>query len=486
MKLRTRIILSYLLAFGIGFYLMVDWVLEDLKVRYREAVEEVLVDQAQILAALVSQQMQVNTFDPHEFHQIFEAVYQRSFSAKIYKVVKNRVDMRVYITDRNGMVIFDSTKGDEGQDYSQWRDVFLTLKGKYGARASRSTPEEYSFSTHSNPQDIASSTLYVGAPILDNGVPIGVLTVAKPTTNLMKFFLSARFKILKVGALAVLLVVSLGLVMLIWITRPIKKLTLYAQAVRDGKPVLFPALGRSEIGDMGRAFEEMREALENKKYVEHYVQTLTHELKSPISAIHGAAELLEGEMPEAQRLRFLNNIQNETTRLEQIVERLLQLSALEMKKGLSDVQAVDLSTLIEGIVLGLEPLFSKKQLEIVNQAQSSIEVKGDIFLLKQALVNLLQNAIDFSSNGSSIEIKTKENAQLVSISITDHGPGFPDYASEKIFDRFFSLQRPDSGKKSTGLGLNFVQEVAKLHQGSIQLHNHSPQGVRAELQLPLH
>jgi len=111
-------------------------------------------------------------------------------------------------------------------------------------------------------------------------------------------------------------------------------------------------------------------------------------------------------------------------------------------------------------------------------------VKGDPFLLHQAVSNLIQNAIDFSPADGQIEISAKMNGDRVDFVVKDHGPGIPDYAKEKVFDKFFSLQRPDTGKKSTGLGLNFVKEVALLHHGEIRLENLPERGLQAMLRLP--
>ena len=113
-----------------------------------------------------------------------------------------------------------------------------------------------------------------------------------------------------------------------------------------------------------------------------------------------------------------------------------------------------------------------------------LEIEGDLFLLHQALSNLLQNAIDFSPPKGVIDLRAAREGSSVRLELRDRGPGIPEYAKGKLFQRFFSLQRPDTGKKSTGLGLNFVQEVAKLHRGSIRLENLDAGGLCAVLVLP--
>lgn len=474
MKLGTRIFFCYLFVFVICFYYPIDWIVDNLRTRYLEGVEDPLVDQANIMAAIVGLQMEVGQFDADRLWQAFSDVYSRPLSAKIYKLNKKQVDIRIYITDSIGKIIFDSENKDNwGTDYSIWRDVRLTLDGKYGART-----------TQKNIEDPTSSVLYVAAPILVNGKIGGVLTVVKPTTNINNFLKKARPQIFKVGIVAVLAAVLLSFIVSTLITRPIKRLTRYAEDISQGKRVTFPKLDKSEIGEMGNAFEKMQEALEGKKYVEQYVQKLTHEIKSPLSAIRGAAELLEEKMSLEQRDRFLSNIRNEANRIQEIVDRMLELSALETKKILQKMESLSFRSLIKTVLESKQPILSKRKLNMSVHVQDNIMVKGDSFLLHQAISNLIQNAIDFSPDHSKIELTSHVDGKVLKFVVKDNGPGIPDYAEEKIFDKFFSLKRPDSGKRSTGLGLNFVREVAILHKGEVILENRSGKGLRATLTLP--
>jgi two-component system sensor histidine kinase CreC len=111
-------------------------------------------------------------------------------------------------------------------------------------------------------------------------------------------------------------------------------------------------------------------------------------------------------------------------------------------------------------------------------------VRADPFLLHQAISNLLQNAIDFSPQEGSIRLDVSVERGRVCFGVEDEGPGIPDYAKEKVLEKFFSLQRPDTGRKSTGLGLNFVREVAVLHKGELVLENLPQKGLRARLSVP--
>jgi two-component system sensor histidine kinase CreC len=325
----------------------------------------------------------------------------------------------------------------------------------------------------------------VAAPVRVNENIAGVLTVAKPTTNINNFLKNAKPQIFKVGLIAAAVAIFLSYLVSLWITRPIQRMTHYANDISQGRRVKSPKLDRSEIGDMGSAFVKMQETLEGKKYVERYVQKLTHEIKSPLSAIRGAAELLEEKMPPEQRTRFLTNIRHETNRVQEIVDRMLELSALENQKILKEMKPISVSALINTVLESKQAMISKKRLQLDVQVPENVMLNGDSFLIHQALSNLIQNAIDFSTVNQNIKLIVQMNDGMLNFIVEDNGSGIPDFAKAKVFDKFFSLQRPDNGEKSTGLGLNFVKEVAMLHSGDIKVENRTESGVRAVLTLPL-
>jgi two-component system sensor histidine kinase CreC len=475
MKLGTRIFVCCFLIFAACFYYPIDWIRDNIRIRYLEGVEDPLVDQANLLAETAGMEMEKRTFNPEHWYAIFERTADRPLSVNIYKLTKKKVDIRVYMTDKAGILIFDSASRENiGLDYSIWRDVFLTLNGQYGAR-----------STLMDPTDPKSSVLYVAAPIRVNGQLAGSLTVAKPTANINEFLISARPQITKIAGLAILAALLLSFLVSIWLTRPIQRLTQYAEDISRGRRVAFPVLDDSEIGDMGKSFEKMQEALEGKNYVEQYVQNLTHEIKSPLSAIRGAAELLQEDMEPLQRQRFLSNIHNESNRIQEIVDRMLELAAIENRRRIFERETIAVSSMVKTVIESKRPVLSQKKITPIINISDKIFVKGDSFLLNQAISNLIQNAIDFAPKLSSIDISCQSDGKIIRLSISDTGPGIPDYAKDKIFDKFFSLQRPDTGKKSTGLGLNFVKEVAELHFGSIRLENRKKGGVKAILTLPV-
>jgi Signal transduction histidine kinase len=476
MKIGARIFFSCLVLVFLCLSYPLSRIADTIGTHYREGVEDALADQANILASLVEEEIEQQRFSPEQWRRLFDRSHSRSLAARIYELAKDQVDSHVYITDEKGIVLFDSGNPDNvGRNFSSWRDVHRALQGQYGARTTRN-----------NIDDPKTSTLYVAAPIrMNEGKTIvGVLTVIKPTTNIRYFVDSARRNILESGIFSLATAGLLSFFIAAWITRPIKRLTQYARSIRDGEHPALPKLDKSEIGEMGRAFAEMQETLEGRRYVEQYVEHLTHELKSPLSAIRGAAELLGEPMDEAQRQRFIANINSQSRRIQDIVDRMLELASLESRSYQRADEIVRISALVHTVCESKEPLTLGRNLRFSLDISGDYTVKGDSFLLHQALANLVQNALDFSPDGGTITVMVGKKNEKIVFTVCDQGPGIPDYAQKRIFQKFFSLQRPHSQQKSTGLGLNFVRQIAILHGGLITLHNLPQGGAQAQLEIP--
>lgn len=241
-----------------------------------------------------------------------------------------------------------------------------------------------------------------------------------------------------------------------------------------------------EFGELGRALETMRARLEGRQYVEQYVHALTHELKSPLAAIRGSAELIEsgGEaMPAEDRARFLATIRAQGDRLAEMVDKMLALAAVEHRQRIEHPQPVDLAHVARDAAAQLGPKLAQRELE-VDVRGAPAHVSGDPFLLRQALVNLVDNAVDFAPRGSTIEVAVAREPDTWQVTVSDRGPGVPDFALGRAFERFYSLPRPEGGSRSSGLGLCFVAEVATLHGGTATLGNRDGGGAVATLSLP--
>jgi len=276
----------------------------------------------------------------------------------------------------------------------------------------------------------------------------------------------------------------IGLLAAWWLSRQLNALRRYANAVTAGERATLPRTA-GEFGELGHALETMRTQLEGRQYVEQYVHTLTHEMKSPLAAIRGSAELLEGPLDDADRTRFAATIRAQSERLSQMIDKMLALAAVEHRQRLEHPEALSLAEVVGDAASQCDTRLSQAGLQLrLDLAPDLPPVRGDRFLLRQAVVNLIENAVDFSPRGEAIEVRLRGDGDRQRVDVGDRGPGIPDYALARVFERFYSLPRPGNGSRSSGLGLPFVAEVAALHGGEASLENRDGGGAVAGLVLP--
>lgn len=467
MSKRNRVFAGVVLAVLLGTGWLIWSLLRDIDPRYRESAEDALVETSQLVATLVEQQIaRSGVIQSEPLDALFRALYARRFEAQIFSVTKTRVELRVVVVNGEGRVLYDSLGQGLGQDYSQRREIARTLRGEYGARTS-----------HDVAGDPLSAVMYVGAPVRIGERIVGAVSVGKPVASFGQYVEQARRKTLLVGLTASVAVVVLMLVLSAWAVRPFGIVADYVRHVRGQRQMSLPRLGRSMLGAIGAAYDEMRDALAGRNYVADYVQTLTHEVKSPLSAIRGAAELLqEPGMPEADRARFAANIARETQRIQELVDRMLELAEIESRRRLAAIEPVALAPLLEELAASARASGAARGIDValdLGPDPPAARVEGDAFLLRRAVANLVDNALDFAPTGSAVELSLALQPRTVEIRVRDRGPGIPAYATDKVFEKFYSLARPHSKKKSTGLGLAFVKEIAELHRARITLTNAS-------------
>lgn len=460
MPLGLRIFLVYAVFVGLTGYFVFNTVMEEIRPGVRQSTEETLVDTANLLAEIMRADAKAGLLTQARWADLLSAYGQRIPQATIWGLTKSGVNHRIYVTDTKGVVLLDSSGEAVGQDYSQWNDVMRTLRGEYGARSTQETPG-----------DENSTVMYVAAPIKDGERIIGVVTVAKPNKTLQPYIERSQRRLAIIGGALIVFGVGIGIVLSWWLSHAVQKLTAYSQAVSEGQRFVLPRYRVGEFKQLATAVDRMRRQLEDKAYVERYVQTLTHELKSPIAAIRGGAEILRGPVTEEQRQRFVGNIDTESLRLQQLVERLLNLAVVEQRLRLEEQVDIRLHALVDELIDGLAARASANNLRVENLLANDAVVTGERWLIRQSLANLLDNAYDFTPPGGRIRVDAVRGTDTLAISIANEGDAIPEYALPRLTERFYSLPRPHTGRKSTGLGLNFVQEVAELHGGSLQIRN---------------
>ena len=471
MKIKYRVFISLFILVFIIFLLFVYFIRNDLGKRYMESVEDTLADTANVLASYVESEAHSGKIDPSNIKLIIDRALKRKLNAKIYDIKKTNIGINIYIVDSEGIILYDSgDDGNTGKDFSKWNDVYLTLKGQYGARLSKSIYR-------------STGAIYVAAPVLFEGKIIGALTVVKSKENVDTLIRISRDRVILLFIIAFLLYFIISFFLIGWINEPLKKLTLYVNSIKTGEMKKLPVLRSVEIRELGLAFENILSELESKQYIEKYIQTLTHEIKSPLSSIRGAAELLDEDMDDGQREKFYRNITEESRRIEDIVTRMLELSAIENRKELKDVSWLNMRKLTDEVIESFTPQIRKKRIHIENNVSDDVFVSGENFLIRHCISNIFENALRFSYDNGRIVIGSERSKSHVRLSVKDSGAGIPEYAVNKIFDRFYSVP-PKNMNKSTGLGLSFVKEIMILHRGSVAIYNNPDKGVTAVLIFP--
>lgn len=481
MKIRTRLNLTIVALIGTAMLAFVYIAADEISPRYREAQEEIMVDFAETLAALITRtSVEVNdkgvvNISTSKLAAAYRELSRRKLDAQIYALRKTQVDTRIYVTDKKGIVIFDSDNDrDEGENYNKWRDVRLTLQGKYGARTS--TMEAIY---------LEGSTMYVARPITYAGEIVGVLAVGKPTKNLDAFIANLSESLWMTGGIVAAIFALIGFLTYRSFTQPLAKIQQYATDISRGVKTIKPNVGNNEIGAVEEALEDMRRSLDGKQYIEGYVQSLTHELKAPLAGIRGAAELLREELPPEKRSLFLNNIHDQTERLHDLIERLLILAKLENADALTNIEVVNVNTLLTEVALTYEDYATSNYVSIQATSPAKLfTVRGDRFLLYQAVGNLVKNAIEHAHPKTEITVSVSAEDKSLEIRVRNVGDPIPDYAIDKLFARFYSLPS-HKGRKGSGIGLSFVKEVAKLHNGDAIIQNSGTRGVIATFFIPL-
>lgn len=473
MRLGIGIFLGYLLVAVLAGYFVLNVFVEEIKPSARQAMEDSLVDAANLLAELAVEDMRTGRLSSGSFSRQVASYQARRLDASIWGFSRTQPGFRIYITDAKGIVKYDSANEAMGQDFSRWNDVYLTLRGQYGVRSSPDSP-----------QGKSTSTMYVAAPIKEGSRIIGVLTIAKSNLAVEPFIDRTRSKIIRAGYWLLGASLMIGILISLWLSGSVRKLVGYAEAVARGERAVLPSLSLTEIKRLGQALQSMRERLEGKRYVEEYIWTLTHEMKSPLTAIQAATELVQEPMPEPQRQKFLASIADQTKRLHVFIEKMLQQARLEHQQVLNAAERLNLVDIIRRAHSSMTVKLRKKGLELQISLPDQALVQGDAFLLEQALLNIAENAIDFSPEGGLLQLTLERQDSVWCLRLKDQGPGIPDFAKDRVFDRFYSLPRPDGGAKSTGLGLAFVKQVTALHGGRVEISNHPEGGAEARLYIP--
>ena len=503
-----RIWLAVALILIVSGIVVFTQLFEHVKPTAQQVIEDTLLDTSKMMAANLQEPVQSGQISNTAYQQQLDSAFiaqpasfkDHSIKSKTAKTAynldnepeykqKTASSFRLYVTNSQGIVLYDSLPASdnaEGADYSRWNDVYLTLRGQYGAR---STPDTNSTR--------GSSIMYVAQPIKDDlGHLIGVVSVGKPVDSVLPYLDNTRQRMLITTLLISIVSLILAGLVAWWLQQSISLVTRYTSALAEDtkKPYFYLA---HELNSLTDTIESMKHRLENRAYVSDYVHTLTHELKSPLTAIRASGELLEDDNLDLDDRQMLSQaIGEQSIKMQQLIDRLLLLAKVEQPTFRLNRQAISLTPILTSLIKDssvkvqqrhltpIKLLIDHKQINHIAAEQdyspallAKTTVAADRFWLVQALQNVLDNAIYFADAEVRVELTTASSS--VTVDIFNDGQPLADYAIAKAFDRYFSLshqkQSPQANgnhlKKGTGLGLTLVKQVIEHHGGSVSIDN---------------
>lgn len=220
-----------------------------------------------------------------------------------------------------------------------------------------------------------------------------------------------------------------------------------------------------------------------------FVSNVSHELKTPLTAMRGYTEAIleDPEMPTSLQRSFLEKAHKNTERLVAIISDLLSLSRLESEEHELEFEPLEVSDLAREALDDLHDLAESRQMKLtLERLESEPEVRADAQALRMAISNLVANAIRYSPEGGEVRIVIGETEKELRLDVIDRGPGIPAHEQERIFERFYRLDKARSRKLGgTGLGLAIVRHVMSVHGGRVELQSEVGKGSCFSLFLPL-
>jgi len=297
-------------------------------------------------------------------------------------------------------------------------------------------------------------------------------------------------------SVVLVLIMSLGMAYILAgkLTEPIAHLTEGAKAIGEGNlDTQIPIESTDELGFLAQEFNLMAVKLkELDQLKDDFISSVSHELRSPLSAISGYVELLRSkpleEIDLERREKALRIIQQSTDRLAHFISDILDLAKL--KSGHIELarRPLDFNDLTEEILGLFQPLFEKKRLAIANDIPKDLPmISADVDKIRQVITNLISNALKFTPSGGKIRIGARNQSEFIEIFVQDTGVGVPEKAKEAIFERFKQVKEVRDqveGTKGTGLGLAIAKGIVEWHGGRIWIESELNKGTTVYFTLP--
>lgn len=316
--------------------------------------------------------------------------------------------------------------------------------------------------------------LSVIVPITSDMTTKGYVTIHYLMSNLYQIRASL---LIILQLLCLVLYLSMFFLILFYhkmVQTPLRQISLGAAEYANGNlSYHIPVSSEDEMGYLANTLNYMAERLnKNGNYQRKFISDVSHDFRSPLTSIKGYVEaMLDGTIPMEMQEKYLKIIAYESSRLEKLTRSLLTLNELDVQKRMMHIQVFDINEMIKQTAATFEGICTQKKilLELILSGKE-LYVNADEEQIQQVLYNLLDNAIKFSGNGSSIILETTEKNGKIFVSVKDHGCGIPRENLSKIWERFYKSDASrGKDRKGTGLGLAIVKEIINAHNQNINV-----------------
>ncbi|KAB3537254.1 cell wall metabolism sensor histidine kinase WalK [Alkaliphilus pronyensis] len=440
------------------------FVYETIKKNYLDEKEMNYLTQANILSNRVRLSVDESTI---EFNQLY--------LNQMMDEIGHLVEGRILIIDRNNNAIYDS--------FNDIRDTKISSE-----EISRALKGERVVSLYK--LDRYGETMYISVPVIYYDRILGVVFMSISLQEAYNTINSVKNLLFFISLLTLLLITGISLVFANLISQPIKVLTEAMQRTAQGKlNERVDIDGNDEIGQLSRAYNFMSTKLSHiEKQRKDFVANVSHELKTPLSSMKLLAESLIMQPSNNISIyhEFLEDIDSEIDRLNEIIESLLSMVDLDEEKLNLNYKLTYVNYLIEKVVNNIRPLAEKKNIKIIISQWEKIQIFIDQGKIYQALMNIIYNAVKYTDDGGKITINIEKEGRYAVIKVTDTGYGIPKESLPYIFDRFYRVDSARSRKTGgTGLGLSISHQIISLHQGTIEVESEVKKGSTFIVRLPM-
>ncbi len=292
--------------------------------------------------------------------------------------------------------------------------------------------------------------------------------------------------LLMAGATSVIVATLIGLWSSRSLIRPVRKISEAAQEISEGNLSARTGMrGGNELSRLGEQFDAMAESIEKDRQMEMQLTSdVAHELRTPLMAIQATVEaMLDGVYDTDPE--HLSLIESEVRRLSRLVDALLKLSRLERRSQPMNEEVCDIGELAEAVVVSHEMLVQDSGLSIESHAEGVVKAVCDKDMIKQAVANLVSNAVRYTPEGGRIDVVVRREDDWVAIDVSDTGIGLSPEEERMVFSRFWRADS-DRGRKNGGLGigLSVVKEIVGQHKGQIKAKGEKGVGSTFTIMIP--